>query len=295
MAQPLEMVTIIKKEGGRKMSFGERLQTVRRRSGQTQEEFASQLKVSRQAVSKWESSRGYPEIEKIIYICNRYGTTMDELFADEVPLRPAEAEVPAAAETLRDRPLKTVLSDFASNLSFTHKCMIGGLLAAVALLVLLISHQLKGGTDRMMTIVWTAAIILFGAAEAMTAGLVSIWFVAGALVALVAAFVDASLTVQVVLFLVVSAAALAVTRPLLRKITAANAIPTNADRVIGELAKVTETIDNENSTGAVYADGKTWTARSADDSVIPAGSRVKIESMQGVKLLVSPAENKMEV
>lgn len=277
------------------MSFGERLQTVRRRSGQTQEEFASQLKVSRQAVSKWESSRGYPEIEKIIYICNRYGTTMDELFADEVPLRPAEAEVPAAAETLRDRPLKTVLSDFASNLSFTHKCMIGGLLAAVALLVLLISHQLKGGTDRMMTIVWTAAIILFGAAEAMTAGLVSIWFVAGALVALVAAFVDASLTVQVVLFLVVSAAALAVTRPLLRKITAANAIPTNADRVIGELAKVTETIDNENSTGAVYADGKTWTARSADDSVIPAGSRVKIESMQGVKLLVSPAENKMEV
>ena len=277
------------------MSFGERLQAVRRRSGQTQEEFASQLKVSRQAVSKWESSRGYPEIEIIIYICNRYGTTMNELFADEVPVRPAETEVPTTAETLRDRPLKTVLSDFFSNLSFTHKCMIGGLLAAVALLVLLISHHLKGGTDRMMTIVWTAAIILFGAVEAMTAGLVSIWFVAGALVALVAAFVDASLVVQIVLFLVVSAAALAVTRPLLRKITAANAIPTNADRVLGELAKVTEAIDNENSTGAVYVDGKTWTARSADDSVIPAGSRVKIESMQGVKLLVSPVENKVEV
>ena len=277
------------------MSFGERLQAVRRRSGQTQEEFASQLKVSRQAVSKWESSRGYPEIEKIIYICNRYGTTMNELFADEVPIRPAEAEVPATAESLRDRPLKTVLSDFASNLSFPHKCMIGGLLAAVALLVLLISHHLKGGTDRMMTIVWTAAIILFGVVEAATAGLVSIWFVAGALVALVAAFVDASLTVQIVLFLAVSAAALIMTRPLLRKITAANATPTNADRVIGQLAKVTEPIDNENSTGAVYVDGKTWTARSADDSVIPTGSRVKIESMQGVKLLVSPAENKMEV
>ena len=59
------------------MSFGERLQAVRRRNEMTQEEFAAQLKVSRQAVSKWESSRGYPEIEKIIYICNRYGTTMD--------------------------------------------------------------------------------------------------------------------------------------------------------------------------------------------------------------------------
>ena len=220
---------------------------------------------------------------------------MDELFADEVPVKAPEAEAPAPAAALRDRPLKTVLSDFSSNLSFTHKCMIGGLLAAVALLVLLISHQLKGGTDRMMTIVWTAAIIVFGVVEAMTAGLVSIWFVAGSLVALVAAFVDAPLTVQIILFLAVSDAALAVTRPMLQKITAANSTPTNADRVLGELAKVTETIDNENSTGAVYVDGKTWTARSADDSVIPAGSRVKIETMQGVKLLVSPAENKLEV
>ena len=220
---------------------------------------------------------------------------MNELFADEVPVHAAETEMPTAAETLRDRPLKTVLSDFFSNLSFSHKCMIGGLLAAAALLVLLVSHHLKGGTDRMMTIVWTAAIILFGVVEAATAGLVSIWFVAGALVALVAAFVDASLAVQITLFLVVSAAALAVTRPLLKKITAANVIPTNADRVLGEWAKVTETIDNENSTGAVYVDGKAWTARSADDAVIPVGSRVKIESMQGVKLLVRLAENKVEV
>mgnify|MGYP000824240172 CR=1 FL=1 len=54
------------------MAFGERLQEVRRRAGLTQEQFAAELKVSRQAVSKWESCRGYPEIEKILYICNRY-------------------------------------------------------------------------------------------------------------------------------------------------------------------------------------------------------------------------------
>jgi len=275
------------------MSFGERLQAVRRASGQTQEEFAAQLKVSRQAVSKWESSKGYPEIEKIIYICNRYGATMNELFADEVPVERRENE--NAEEVLRDRPLKTVLADFASNLSFTHKCMIAGLLAAVALLVLLTSHHLKGGTDQVMTIVWTAAIILFGIVEAATAGLVSIWFVAGALVALVAAFVGAPLWLQIVLFLLVSAAALALTRPLLKKITTAKAEATNADRVLGEIAKVTETIDNENSTGAVYVDGKTWTARSLDDTVIPVGSRVHIETMQGVKLLVKPVEMKMEV
>ena len=279
------------------MSFGEQLQAVRRKSGLTQEEFAAQLKVSRQAVSKWESSRGYPEIEKIIYICNRYGTSMDELFAEEVPTAKEEAvPAPTVTEDYRDdRSLKKILSDFSSNLSFSKKLMIGGLLAAAALLILLTSHQLKGGTDRMMTIVWTAAIILFGVVEAATAGLVSIWFVAGALVALIAAFVDASLIIQIILFLVVSAAALAMTRPMLRKITNASAIPTNADRVLGEIAKVTETIDNENYSGTVYIDGKSWSARSADDTLIPAGTRVRIESMEGVKLFVKKLEETMEV
>ena len=70
------------------MSFGDELQAVRRRSGLTQEQFAEELKVSRQAVSKWESGRGYPEVEKILYICNRYGITPNELFAGEVPMRP---------------------------------------------------------------------------------------------------------------------------------------------------------------------------------------------------------------
>ena len=59
------------------MAFGERLQEVRKRSGLTQEEFAEQLQVSRQSVSKWASCRCYPEMEKIIYICNRYGATLD--------------------------------------------------------------------------------------------------------------------------------------------------------------------------------------------------------------------------
>ena len=283
------------RKGARAMSFGERLQEVRRKQEMTQEEFAAQLKVSRQAVSKWESSKGYPEIEKIIYICNRYGVTMDELFADEVPVK-KEEPLPETQEPFRDdRTLKKILSDFSSNLSYENKLMIGGILAACGLLVLLTSLQLKGGTDQVMTIVWTAAIILFAVVEAATAGLMSIWFVAGARAALVAAFVGASLTAQVVVFLAVSAAALALTRPLLKKITNANAIPTNADRVLGEVAKATERIDNENSTGAVYVDGKTWTVRSTDDTVIEAGTRVCIERMEGVKLFVKPSEKKEEV
>ena len=137
---------------------------------------------------------------------------------------------------------------------------------------------------------WLGAMVVFGIVEALTAGLVSIWFVAGSAAALIGALLGAGMGVQVALFLAVSALALAVTRPLLRKITAAKAVPTNADRVLGGSGKVTETIDNENSTGAVYADGKTWTARSTDGTVFPAGCRVRVEAMEGVKLLVNQPE-----
>jgi membrane protein implicated in regulation of membrane protease activity/transcriptional regulator with XRE-family HTH domain len=267
------------------MSFGERLQAVRRESGETQEEFAEHLKVSRQAVSKWESSKGYPEIEKILYICNRYGVTMDALFADELPAG-APGELPAEAEVFRDRPLKKVLADFASNLSFTHKCLIGGLLAAAALLVLLTSHHLKGGSDQVMTIVWAAAIVLFGIVEAVTAGLVSLWFVAGALAALVAAFVGAPVWLQIVLFLAVSAVALSLTRPLLKKLNATHTEATNADRVLSQIALVTEEIDNIAETGQVKLFGQVWSARSESGEIIPVQSRVRILRIEGVKVFV---------
>ena len=87
-------------------------------------------------------------------------------------------------------------------------------------------------------------------------------------------------------FLAVSIAALIATRPLAHKMLDKTIVPTNADRVLHHTAKVTETIDNENTTGAVYIDGKTWTARSEDGDVIARGSMVTIVRMEGVKLFV---------
>lgn len=88
------------------MSFGEQLSAVRRRSGLTQEQFAEQLQVSRQAVSKWESGRGYPEIEKILYICNRYQVSIADMFAQEAPA-PAASPAPdaPAAPAASEQPL----------------------------------------------------------------------------------------------------------------------------------------------------------------------------------------------
>ena len=142
----------------------------------------------------------------------------------------------------------------------------------------------------MEAVIWLVLMVVFLAAEAATVSMVSLWFAAGSLVALAVSLLGGPIWLQVVLFLAVSAAALAMTRPLLRRITTAKATPTNADRVLGSLVKVTETIDNENSTGAVYADGKTWTARSVDGTVFPAGSQVRVEAMEGVKLLVNQPE-----
>ena len=123
----------------------------------------------------------------------------------------------------------------------------------------------------LMSWVWLGAAVLFGVVEALTAGLVSIWFVAGA------------------------AAALAATRPLVRRFAKDGTVATNADRALGQAGRVTEAVDNAASTGAVYVDGKTWTARSADGSVIPVGATVKVLRMEGVKLFVKKIEEKAEV
>ena len=143
--------------------------------------------------------------------------------------------------------------------------------------------------------VWLGAAVLFGTVEALTAGLVSIWFVVGAAAALAGAILGGSIPVQAALFIAATAASLAATRPLVKRWTRGKAVATNADRVLGRTAKVTETIDNDNSSGAVYVDGKTWTARSADGSVIPTGEQATVERIEGVKLFVRPCEKKEEV
>lgn len=144
----------------------------------------------------------------------------------------------------------------------------------------------------MMIWIWLGCIVGFGILEALTAGLISIWFVVGGIASLLCAILGAGTLFQIVVFIAVSAAALILTRPLIRRYTQGKSIPTNADRVLGQTAKVTEAINNENSTGAVYIDGKTWTARTTDGDVIPVGTLVQIERMEGVKLFVT---RKMEV
>lgn len=147
--------------------------------------------------------------------------------------------------------------------------------------------------DRMY-LIWTAIMVLTLIFEIATPVLVSIWFSLGALSAIGAVWLGADLTTQLLVFLVVSIAALALTRPLARRWLDPHIVPTNADRLLGTQCRVTEQIDNDNSCGAVYADGKTWTARSEDGTPIPIGETVEILRMEGVKLIVRlPAESRV--
>ncbi|MCF0123268.1 MAG: NfeD family protein [Ruminiclostridium sp.] len=136
-------------------------------------------------------------------------------------------------------------------------------------------------------IIWLVLLIVFAGIEGITAGLVSIWFCTGSLAALFAAWIGVSLPVQVGLFAIVSVIAMAVIRPLARKWIAPKTEKTNADRILEEEALVVETIDNLHFSGQIKVRGAIWTARSSNGDVIPEGTLVQVEQIEGVKAIVS--------
>lgn len=138
--------------------------------------------------------------------------------------------------------------------------------------------------------VWIALAVVFGVVEAATAQIVTIWFAIGAIGALIANAAGAGVTVQLSVFVAVSILTLIIARPYLKKFTKTEMQRTNADMYIGETAVVLEEIDNTRGTGQVKVKGSVWTARSRNNSVIPAGENVYVEKIEGVKLIVSLKE-----
>lgn len=139
----------------------------------------------------------------------------------------------------------------------------------------------------MMTYIWLGLLAVFIVIEAATAQLVTIWFAIGALCAFICTFFTENIFIQSAVFIAVSAAALVLTRPVVRKLTAAKKLPTNADMVIGAEGIVIEDINNLDSKGLVKVKGSMWTARSTDDkSIIESGEKVTVERIEGVKLIV---------
>ena len=139
-------------------------------------------------------------------------------------------------------------------------------------------------------LVWFILMIVFVVTEVATVGLVSVWFAVGALAATVTALLGGELWLQAVLFAVVSGALLALLRPFARKFFQPKLTKTNVDAVVGSRGVVLEEINNLGPCGRVKLDAMEWSARSTGGDVIPAGTVVCVDRVEGVKLFVTPAE-----
>ena len=137
-----------------------------------------------------------------------------------------------------------------------------------------------------MQYIWLCVLITSIIVEALVPGLVSIWFVPAALVAIVLDFFNIPTSIQSIVFLAISLALIVLSKTIWKKYVSKNRIePTNSDALIGKPAVVTKTIDNINSLGEVKINGQYWSARSETDENIDVGSIVTVSSIVGVKLI----------
>lgn len=137
----------------------------------------------------------------------------------------------------------------------------------------------------MSPFVWLGVAVIMAVIEVVSLGLITMWFVVGALAAFVAHLLGADVAVQLIVFLVVSVVCLVVLRPVALKYR--NRKQSAEPSVIGAQGVVIEDIDNDRMTGRIeLPDRMTWAARSADGMPIESGASIRVVSQESVKLIV---------
>lgn len=138
-----------------------------------------------------------------------------------------------------------------------------------------------------MLMLWVLVLAVSLLAEAATAALLSIWFVCGSIVALIACLMGASGVVQYVCFISVSTLSFLIIHPVIKKNGhGSDMLQNNVERYIGKRAQVTEPIDNIHGTGRVVYNGVSWAARSEEDTIVIKDGFVIITEVNGAKLTV---------
>ena len=144
-----------------------------------------------------------------------------------------------------------------------------------------------------MNFVWIGLLVIFIVVEAVTVSMVSVWFAAGALAALLVSLLGGEIWLQGVAFVTVSAVTLAMLRPFAQTHLTPRITRTNVDAVVGKTCLCVTAIDNLTSQGQVKIGDVEWTARSTTGEAIPAGTQVKIDRVEGVKVYVTPVTVKV--
>ncbi len=137
--------------------------------------------------------------------------------------------------------------------------------------------------------IWLAVIVVAILAEIATqVQLVSVWAAIGGIAAIIADVCGADNTVQIIVFFAVTFATLALTRPLVRNLRKKlSNVPTNADMNIGKHGKVTKIVDKSAGIFRVSVSGDDWSAVTEDSTVPEIGDEVRVQRIEGVKLVVS--------
>ena len=136
-----------------------------------------------------------------------------------------------------------------------------------------------------MQIFWIVLLIVFAIAEGATASLVSIWFCAGAVVALLVSFFVPSVAGQIAVFLVVSGLVLVLLRPYARRRLMVQRVATNADQIVGKQGRMLLALAPPES-GRVRVDGVDWNARS--ETPLAKDALVRVVALEGTTLVVAP-------
>ena len=135
--------------------------------------------------------------------------------------------------------------------------------------------------------IWLIIIIVLSILEAATVSLVSIWFIASAIVSLILSLFNVDFIICFGVFVVLGLVLMILTRKTLVRLISFNKEKTNLDRIVGKKGVVTEKIE-KNKVGEVKVEGKRWSAYS--DEIIEEGTFVKILEIDSVKLKVKKWE-----
>jgi len=134
-------------------------------------------------------------------------------------------------------------------------------------------------------IVWLIIFLVTIIIELGTLSLVTIWFSAGALIAIVIKFIGYNMTTQLIGFIITSILTFLLFRPILVKHIKNPKTKTNTDSLIGRTGEVVEEI-TPLTFGLVKVNGQVWTAKSVEDTLLKEGTMVEIIKIEGVKLIV---------
>ncbi len=139
-------------------------------------------------------------------------------------------------------------------------------------------------------VVWVVLALVLVALETVTVAFIGVYLAIGALCAAVVAAFDGPLWLQLVVFAIVSASTLFLTRPALRsRFLSTPLVPSNAPALVGRRGVVVVAIPaGTGGRGQVHIGTEDWSARSADETDVEVGATVEVVALEGVAVLVRP-------